>query len=96
MWLLGFELRTFGRAVGYSYPLSHLTSPRCVFLIAAEYSVSNICQAKSPASEPVLYDHNVTKKRAPSYIVGCAPGFTDPAAAVIKCVGVDTKQPLGF
>jgi hypothetical protein len=28
MWLLGFELRTFGRAVGCSYPLSHLTSPR--------------------------------------------------------------------
>jgi hypothetical protein len=27
MWLLGFKLRTFGRAVGYSYPLSHLTSP---------------------------------------------------------------------
>jgi hypothetical protein len=27
MWLLGFELWTFGRAVGYSYPLSHLTSP---------------------------------------------------------------------
>jgi hypothetical protein len=27
MWLLGFELRTFGRAVGCSYPLSHLTSP---------------------------------------------------------------------
>ncbi|EDL32810.1 mCG148124 [Mus musculus] len=26
MWLLGFELRTFGRAVGCSYPLSHLTS----------------------------------------------------------------------
>jgi hypothetical protein len=25
MWLLGFELRTFGRAVGCSYPLSHLT-----------------------------------------------------------------------
>jgi hypothetical protein len=31
MWLLGFELRTFGRAVGCSYPLSHLTSPT-VFL----------------------------------------------------------------
>jgi hypothetical protein len=30
MWLLGFELRTFGRAVGCSYPLSHLTSP-CFF-----------------------------------------------------------------
>jgi hypothetical protein len=27
MWLLGFELQTFGRAVGCSYPLSHLTSP---------------------------------------------------------------------
>jgi hypothetical protein len=26
MWLLGFELRTFGRAVGCSYLLSHLTS----------------------------------------------------------------------
>jgi hypothetical protein len=24
MWLLGFELWTFGRAVGCSYPLSHL------------------------------------------------------------------------
>jgi hypothetical protein len=30
MWLLGFELWTFGRAVGCSYPLSHLTSP-CLF-----------------------------------------------------------------
>jgi hypothetical protein len=27
MWLLGFELWSFGRAVGCSYPLSHLTSP---------------------------------------------------------------------
>jgi hypothetical protein len=27
MWLLGFELWTFGRAVGCSNPLSHLTSP---------------------------------------------------------------------
>jgi hypothetical protein len=27
MWLLGFELQTFGRAVGCSYPLNHLTSP---------------------------------------------------------------------
>jgi hypothetical protein len=31
MWLLGFELRTFGRAVGCSYPLSHLTSPLKLF-----------------------------------------------------------------
>jgi hypothetical protein len=28
MWLLGLEHWTFGRAVGYSYPLSHLTSPQ--------------------------------------------------------------------
>jgi hypothetical protein len=32
MWLLGFELWTFGRTVGCSYPLSHLTSPRPMFL----------------------------------------------------------------
>jgi hypothetical protein len=32
MWLLGFELRTFGRAFGCSYPLSHLTSPIFWFL----------------------------------------------------------------
>jgi hypothetical protein len=31
MWLLGFELRTFGRAVGCSYLLSHLTSPPSTF-----------------------------------------------------------------
>jgi hypothetical protein len=31
MWLLGFELWTFGRAVGCSYPLSHLTSPQVFF-----------------------------------------------------------------
>jgi hypothetical protein len=31
MWLLGFELRTFGRAVGCSYPLSHLSSPAILF-----------------------------------------------------------------
>jgi hypothetical protein len=31
MWLLGFELLTFGRAVGCSYPLSHLTSPTLDF-----------------------------------------------------------------
>jgi hypothetical protein len=31
MWLLGFELLTFGRAVGCSYPLSHLTSPFLFF-----------------------------------------------------------------
>jgi hypothetical protein len=33
MWLLGSELRTFGRAVRCSYPLSHLTSPGFYFPI---------------------------------------------------------------
>jgi hypothetical protein len=33
MWLLGFELLTFGRAVGCSYPLSHLTSPECFIYV---------------------------------------------------------------
>ena len=37
MWLLGFELRTFGRAVGCSYPLSHLTSPLLLFIIKLFY-----------------------------------------------------------
>jgi hypothetical protein len=32
MWLLGFELWTFGRTIGCSYPLSHLTSPQRLFL----------------------------------------------------------------
>jgi hypothetical protein len=32
MWLLGFELQTFGRAVGCSYPLSHLTRPELYFV----------------------------------------------------------------
>jgi hypothetical protein len=40
MWLLGFELRTFGRAVGCSYPLSHLTSPQLsVFYVSVCVSV---------------------------------------------------------
>jgi hypothetical protein len=32
MWLLGFELQTFGRAVGCSYLLSYLISPDITFL----------------------------------------------------------------
>jgi hypothetical protein len=34
MWLLGFELWTFGRAVRCSYPLSHLTSPAVLVSVA--------------------------------------------------------------
>ena len=40
MWLLGFELRTFGRAVGCSYPLSHLTSPLLLFKLNISMCVS--------------------------------------------------------
>jgi hypothetical protein len=36
MWLLGFEIWTFRRAVRYSYQLSHLTSPRNSLFIAVE------------------------------------------------------------
>jgi hypothetical protein len=43
MWLLGFELQTFGRAVGCSYPLSHLTSPRHLFKIYLARIVSSEC-----------------------------------------------------
>jgi hypothetical protein len=40
MWLLGFELQTFGRAVGCSYPLSHLTSPAVIFLELQRMSIN--------------------------------------------------------
>jgi hypothetical protein len=33
MWLLGFELWTFRRAVGFSYPMSHLTSPLKIYFL---------------------------------------------------------------
>ena len=38
MWLLGFELWTFRRAVGCSYPLSHLTSPGADSFISSSES----------------------------------------------------------
>jgi hypothetical protein len=45
MWLLGFELLTFGRAVGCSYPLSHFTSPMFIVLsfitFAAQIKILN-------------------------------------------------------
>jgi len=40
MWLLGFELRTFRRAVGCSYPLSHLTS--LPLNLKHKFSTSNV------------------------------------------------------
>jgi hypothetical protein len=41
MWLLGLEHWTFGRAVGYSYPLSHLTSPLTRFIDQAGLELRN-------------------------------------------------------
>ena len=41
MWLLGFELRTFGRAVGCSYLLSHLTSPPRADMLMHAYNPSS-------------------------------------------------------
>jgi hypothetical protein len=43
MWLLGFELRTFGRAVGCSYSLSHLTSPWATFLLQSFFCKLSHC-----------------------------------------------------
>jgi hypothetical protein len=43
MWLLGFELWTFGRAVRCSYPLSHLTSPIFSFLLRHPVKNKKIC-----------------------------------------------------
>ena len=61
MWLLGFELGTFGRAVGCSYPQSHLTSPTARFLIGSRFlfcflnveslQTSNPGSFESPPSE---------------------------------------------
>jgi hypothetical protein len=52
MWLLGFELWTFGRAVRCSYPLSHLTSPSLHFLkdwsICSKLSGIKLCIQSLP------------------------------------------------
>jgi hypothetical protein len=49
MWLLGFELRTFRRAVGCSYPLSHFTSPH-FFLLDIFLHLHFMLSWKSPIS----------------------------------------------
>ena len=67
MWLLGFELRTFGRTVGCSYPLSHLTSPNKFLLIA--------CSATSLASYSVL-------KWSAEVVATAAAHYTRPAEVV--------------
>jgi hypothetical protein len=58
MWLLGFELWTFGRAVGCSNPLSHLTSPR-LFLNSEIYSllsgIKGVCH-HHPGREDMIFE----------------------------------------
>jgi hypothetical protein len=51
MWLLGFELWTFGRAVGCSYPLSHLTSPLFVSLLA---------EGDKDTLQGIIFQHDVS------------------------------------
>jgi hypothetical protein len=48
MWLLGFELLNFRRAVGCSYPLSHLTSPPDLNFGVCGYNVIS----NGPSSNP--------------------------------------------
>jgi hypothetical protein len=81
MWLLGFELQTFGRAVGCSYPLSHLTSPEDNFLklgffhyrIQGLNSDWQICAASTfilwavALAERVKYQHH--KKTKPNPLI---------------------------
>jgi hypothetical protein len=53
MWLLGFELLTFGRAVGCSYSLSHLTSP--VFKMKLGIQLNSMqCTLKVAKTRPKL------------------------------------------
>jgi hypothetical protein len=47
MWLLGFELWTFGRAVGCSNPLSHLTSPMALFYFMFFLNIHSYFQKKN-------------------------------------------------
>jgi hypothetical protein len=86
MWLLGFELRTFRRAVGCSYPLSHLTSPHA-FLIDRKalgwkfcgWSVVPITLLRFLPScwklpLQVLYPHShESQLRSPHWLMGTSP-----------------------
>jgi S-formylglutathione hydrolase FrmB len=54
MWLLGFELRTFRRTVGCSYPLSHLTSPCLPLLTCTKQNSLSKSGYQQDASELAL------------------------------------------
>jgi hypothetical protein len=66
MWLLGFELRTFGRAVGCSYPLSHLINPSLVLLkekIKARYNSTHLLCKKERKREREREKRRKEKRR---------------------------------
>ena len=73
MWLLGFELRTFGRAVGCSYLLSHLTSPgRWIseFEASLVYSMSS---RTTRATQRTLKKKERKKKKPGLMVRACTP-----------------------
>jgi hypothetical protein len=58
MWLLGFELRTFGRAVGCSYLLSHLSSPQeKVLNVTQDLVAQELCRDDEVSRKVTVYDH---------------------------------------
>jgi hypothetical protein len=50
MWLLGFELWTFGRTVGCSYPLSHLSSRFVDFNLGSGIQIKVVSLAQQELS----------------------------------------------
>jgi hypothetical protein len=72
MWLLGFELWIFGRAVGCSYPLSHLTSPIDQFFICVFINVLHFIHSSS---------HCVS---VCAYVCLCIVGVSTPATAHVE------------
>ena len=76
MWLLGFELRTFGRAVGCSYLLSHLNSPSRTFLKGFVWGVSlvSVVLGKDPRVYSGLIPLSLTLKCLKLYVESHASG----------------------
>jgi hypothetical protein len=64
MWLLGFELWTFGRAVGCSYPLSHLTSPNSWFLTSDDI-MAQAAKSQHPSESTDCYAPPSIRGRLP-------------------------------
>jgi hypothetical protein len=65
MWLLGFELRTFGRAVRCSYLLSHHTSPSHGVLSQHRKETNTDYEAPSTATTHTWNIDNVNADKIP-------------------------------